>query len=102
MRIDPNSPANSSTQTSQVNEQRTSTPSYPTGASQAELNDTVQLSSDQATLRQLSTQLNQVPDVRTQQVEALRLQIQLGTFSRSSEAVAGAMVNEFFGAVAEG
>lgn len=97
MRIDPNLPASESTQTTQVNDQRTGTSNSASGSSSGAFNDTVQLSPNQAKLRQLSAQVNQVPDVRSQQVDALRLQVQSGTFTRSSDAVAGAVVNELFG-----
>jgi flagellar biosynthesis anti-sigma factor FlgM len=57
-------------------------------------NDTVQLSSEQTTLRRLTTQLQQVPEVRSDRVQALRTQIQSGTFHGSNQQVAGALVNE--------
>jgi flagellar biosynthesis anti-sigma factor FlgM len=100
MRIDPNLPASESTQTTRVNDQRAGTPNSLPGNSSAALNDTVQLSPNQAKLRQLSAQLNQVPDVRSQQVDALRSQVQSGTFSRSNDAVASAVVNDLFGPAA--
>ena len=97
MKIDSSYPSSSGSQAGQVNEQRTAGSNGSSGGAPAPRNDTVQLSSDQATFRQLSTQVGQVPDVRTEQVNSLRLQIQSGTFSRSSDAVAGAIVNELVG-----
>ena len=97
MRIDPNLPASENTQTSRVTEQRPGTANGAQTSSAGSANDTVQLSSNQAKLRQLSAQLNQVPDIRSQQVDTLRSQIQSGTFTRSNDAVAGAVVSDLFG-----
>jgi flagellar biosynthesis anti-sigma factor FlgM len=57
-------------------------------------NDTVQLSSDQTTVRGLLSQLGQTPDVRDGRVQSLRLEIQSGKFQRSSDQVARALVDE--------
>jgi flagellar biosynthesis anti-sigma factor FlgM len=97
MRIDPNPSASQSTQTTWFNDPRTGTAGNTPGNLSGAVNDTVQFSPSQAKLRQLSAQLNQVPDVRSPQVDALQLQIQSGTFSRSHAAVAGAVVNDLFG-----
>lgn len=60
-------------------------------------NDTVQLSSTQGTVRQLAAHVDQVPDVRQQKVDALRAQVQSGSYQPSNQSAAGAIVNELFG-----
>jgi flagellar biosynthesis anti-sigma factor FlgM len=56
------------------------------------------LSSGQATVRQLVTQLSQIPEVRQDKVNALTAQIQSGNFQRSNEQVAGAIASQLLGA----
>ncbi len=54
-----------------------------------EPSDTVQLSSGQATVRQLVSQLGQVPDIRQGPVNTLRSAISSGNYKPSNEQVAG-------------
>jgi flagellar biosynthesis anti-sigma factor FlgM len=63
-----------------------------------EPSDTVQLSSDQATVRQLVSQLGQVPDVRQGPVNTLRSAIASGKYNPSNEQVAGSLADQLFGA----
>ncbi len=63
-----------------------------------EPSDTVQLSSDQATVRQLVSQIGQVPDVRHGQVNTLRSAIASGKYNPSNEQVAGSLADQLFGA----
>ncbi len=102
MRIERQIPASENSGTNRVNDAQTAATRSSSGASVGSPNDTVHLSSDQATVRQLVSQLNQVPDVRQEQVNALRSQIQTGQFQRSNEQVAGAMVTQLFGIQANG
>jgi len=59
--------------------------------------DTVQLSSDQTTIRRLLSHLEQIPEGREDRVRSLRSEIQSGSFHRASERVADALVNELAG-----
>ena len=101
MRINPQIPPVDSTPTNPVADARSGAArpaAQPPAAGQ--LNDTVQLSSSTTTVRQLLTQLEQVPEIRQEKVSSLRSQIQSGQFQRSNEQVAGAMVNELLGSSA--
>ena len=64
----------------------------------SEPSDTVQLSSGQATIRQLVSQLAQVPDVRQGQVNTLRSAIASGKYNPSNEQVANSLADQLFGA----
>jgi flagellar biosynthesis anti-sigma factor FlgM len=97
MRIDPNTPATGSSGASRADEvQAGKSKSQPSPVIN-EPNDTVQLSSGQATVRQLVSQLSQVPDIRQGQVSALRSAIGSGTYHPSNEQVAGALAGQSFG-----
>jgi anti-sigma28 factor (negative regulator of flagellin synthesis) len=56
------------------------------------------LSSDQATVRQLVSQLGQYPDVRQGPVNALRAAISSGKYNPSNDQVAGALTEQVFAA----
>ena len=92
MRIDPRNPVPANSSTSRVSDTQTGTTKGSSAGAAIGPNDTVQLSSGQATVRQLVSQLAQVPDIRTEQVSALRSEIQSGQFNRSNDQVAGAIV----------
>jgi len=64
----------------------------------SEPSDTVQLSSGQAMVRQLVSQLGQVPDIRQGQVNTLRTAIASGKYKPSNEQVAASLVEQLFGA----
>jgi len=63
----------------------------------SEPSDTVQLSSGQATVRQLVSALGQVPDIRQGQVNSLRSAIVSGTYKPSNDLVAGSLAQQLFG-----
>ena len=67
-----------------------------------EPSDTVQLSTGQATVRQLVSQLGQVPDVREGQVSTLRSAIASGKYSPSNEQVANSLADQLFGVFGAG
>jgi negative regulator of flagellin synthesis FlgM len=98
MRIDPQIPASESSATSAVNDSKSGAAKTAQAPSVGEPSDTVQLSSNQATVSKLVEQSSQVPDVRTERVAALRSQVQSGQYRPSNEQVAGAIVNDLFGA----
>ncbi|MBZ5642906.1 MAG: flagellar biosynthesis anti-sigma factor FlgM [Acidobacteriia bacterium] len=91
MRIDPQNPIPASSSTNRVTDAQSGTGKSSLTGAAGEPNDTVQLSSGPATVRQLVSQLVQVPDIRTQQVSALQAEIQSGKFTRSNDQVAGAI-----------
>jgi flagellar biosynthesis anti-sigma factor FlgM len=97
MRIDRQNPATGSAGPSRVEDAQAGQvkSSQPTGSS--EPNDTVQLSSGQATVRQLVSQLDQVPNIRQGQVSALRSAIGSGHYNPSDVQVAGALADQSFG-----
>jgi flagellar biosynthesis anti-sigma factor FlgM len=97
MRIDPHIPASQNSETSRANEVQSPGPKATSATSAGQPSDTVELSSGQATIRQLVSQLDHVPDVRQEQVNALRLEVQTGQYQRSSEQVAGAIVTQLLG-----
>lgn len=97
MRIDPQIPAAENTGTSRVNDAQSGAAKGASTPVTSGPNDTVQLSSGQATVRQLVTQLSQIPDGRQDKVNALAAQIQSGNFQRSNERVAGAITSQLLG-----
>jgi len=102
MRIDSPNPVNGSTGTSGVeNGQSAQIKSSQQGASLAP-NDTVELSSGQATFRQLVSQLSQIPDIRQERVSSLSSAIDAGQYSPSNGQVAEAITSQSFGASEHG
>ncbi len=97
MRIDPQIPASENTGANRVNDAQSAATKGSSTASAGQPNDTVHLSPNQAAVRQLVSQLSQVPDVRQEKVNALQLEIQAGRFQRSDEQVAGAIVGQLLG-----
>jgi flagellar biosynthesis anti-sigma factor FlgM len=97
MRIDPKIPASQNSEINRADEVQSATGKSTKTANTGQPNDTVQLSSGQATIRQLVSQLDQVPDVRQEQVNALRLEVQSGQFHRGNDQVAGAIVSQLLG-----
>jgi negative regulator of flagellin synthesis FlgM len=55
--------------------------------------DTVQFSSKFAEVQQLTSQLQQLPDVRSERVAMLKEKVQQGTYNPDPVAVAGAIMN---------
>jgi flagellar biosynthesis anti-sigma factor FlgM len=97
MRIDPQNPASGSSGTGRVEDAQSGQVKSSQKAVSAEPNDTVQLSSGQATVRQLVSRLDQIPDIRQEQVSALRSAIGSGHFNPSNGQVAGAVAAQSFG-----
>ena len=97
MRIDPQNPATGSSGTSGIDNAQSGQVKSSQKFAGAEPADTVQLSSGQATVRQLASQLNQVPDVRQVQVSSLRSAIASGKYNPSNADVAGALASQLFG-----
>ena len=97
MRIDPQIPATDPTATSSVSNQRSGAAANTSSGVSGEPSDTVQLSSAQSVLSSLVSQLANVPDVRQQKVDALRVQIQSGQYQIDNQQVANAIVDELLG-----
>jgi flagellar biosynthesis anti-sigma factor FlgM len=72
-----------------------------TGVSPATGEDTVKLSSTHAQVQTLAAQLNNVPEVRTNRVQALQQQIHGGQYHPDSKQVADAIIKEHSGASAK-
>jgi len=97
MRIDPQNPATGSSGASRVEDAQAGQVKSLQQTASAEPNDTVQLSSGQATVRQLVSQLDQIPDIRQEQVSALRSAIGSGRYNPSDGQVASALAEQSFG-----
>ena len=98
MRIDPQNPAAvGTTGAGNVDNNQSATVRGAQRSAAPEPNDTVQLSTGQATVRQLVSQLDQVPDVRTEQVSALRSAIASGRYNPTNGQVADALASQLFG-----
>jgi flagellar biosynthesis anti-sigma factor FlgM len=97
MRIDPQNPATGSSGTGRVEGAQSGQVKSSQKAASNEPNDTVQLSSGQATVRQLVSQLGQIPDIRQEQVSAIRSAIESGKYNPSNGQVAGALAAQSFG-----
>lgn len=97
MRIDPQISIAENSGTNRVSESPGGSTKNSVPAATTQPNDTVRLSYGQATVGNLISQLAQVPDVREEQVNALRSAIQSGQYSPSNDHVAGAVVSQLFG-----
>lgn len=97
MRIDPQNPATGAAGASGIDNAQAAQTKNSQRAALPEPNDTVQLSSGQATVRQLVSQLDQIPDVRQEQVSALRSAIDSGQYNPSNAQVAEAVAAQTFG-----
>jgi flagellar biosynthesis anti-sigma factor FlgM len=97
MRIDPQNPATGSSGTSRIEDAQAGQVKSSQQTIPAEPNDTVQLSSGAATVRELVSQLDQVPDIRQGQVNALRSAIGSGEYNPSDAQVASAVADQSFG-----
>ena len=98
MRIDPQNPAIGSPGTTGVDSTASAQLKNASQGAATAPNDTVQLSSGQATIRQLVSQLGQVPDVRQEKVNSLRSAIGSGEYRPSDAQVADALSAQSFGA----
>jgi flagellar biosynthesis anti-sigma factor FlgM len=97
MRIDPQNPAAGTSGTNSVDGAQSGQVKSSQRPVSAEPNDTVQLSSGQATVRQLVSQLDQIPDIRQEQVGALSSAIESGQYNPSNAQVAEALAAQTFG-----
>ena len=97
MRIDPQNSPTGAAGASGVDNAQSAQAKNAQRAALPEQNDTVQLSSGQATVRQLISQLDQVPDVRHEQVSSLRSALDSGRYNPSNSQVAGALAAQTFG-----
>jgi negative regulator of flagellin synthesis FlgM len=96
MKVDPNLQSIVNAQSDAIQNAKTSrTQGSPNGtdASQPAGSDTVQFSSQFAEVQQLTSQLQQVPDIRTERVAMLKAQIQQGTYNPDPAKVADALLN---------
>jgi negative regulator of flagellin synthesis FlgM len=97
MKVDPNIEAALKAQSDAVQNARTSrseqtkTEGTPTDLSSS---DTVQVSPKFAEVQQLTSKLQQVPDVRSDRVSALKAKIQQGTYKPDPADVADALLND--------
>lgn len=97
MKIKPQIPAAENSGTNRVKDSQSGPAKNLSTTPSIEPNDTVQLFFGHATIHQLVSQLNQVPDVRQDRVNALRSEIESGQFQRSIDQVAGAVVTQLLG-----
>ena len=97
MRIDPQISGAENSGTNRVTDSQAGPAKKSASAAQAQPNDTVQLSSGQATAQNLISQLGQVPDIRQTEVDSLKAAIQSGQYSPSNDHVAGAVVSQLVG-----
>jgi flagellar biosynthesis anti-sigma factor FlgM len=97
MRIDPQNQTPASSGTSAVDNAQSAQVKSSQKPLAGEPSDTVQLSSGQATIRQLVSQLGQVPDIRQGQVNSLRTAIASGKYNPSNDKVAGSIAEQLLG-----
>jgi flagellar biosynthesis anti-sigma factor FlgM len=97
MRIDPQNPATGSSGVNSVESAQSGQLKSSQQPVSVEPNDTVELSSGQATVRQLVSQLGQIPDIRQEQVSELRSTIASGQYNPSNAQVAEALAAQTFG-----
>jgi flagellar biosynthesis anti-sigma factor FlgM len=97
MRIDPQNPANGTSGPTRTEDAQSGQIKSSQQTASAAPNDTVQLSAGQATVRQLVSQLDQVPDIRESQVGALRSAISSGQYHPGDAQVADALAAQTFG-----
>jgi flagellar biosynthesis anti-sigma factor FlgM len=98
MRIDPQNTTPPSSGTGAVDSAQSGQVKSLQKSVSSEPSDTVQLSPGQATVRQLVSQLGQVPDIRQGQVNSLQSAISSGKYNPTNAQVAGAIAEQLFGA----
>lgn len=98
MRIDPNQiPGNIQPENVDQTKNRGAQPSDANatpGNSPFGIEDSFQQSGTLSQVQQLKAKLDQVPDVRSEKVAALRQQVQNGTYKPTNEQIANAMISE--------
>ena len=99
MRIDSQNPTTGTTGTSGADNIQTAQVKAPQSQRTAlpEPSDTVQLSGGAATVQQLVSQLGEIPDLRQEQVSALRSALDSGQYNPSNAQVAEALTAQTFG-----
>ena len=91
MKIDGNNNPISQIENKIQQEQKAKTPEKPTAPS-ASASTSVSLSSKAELASRISAQLEKVPEVRMDKVEAIRAEVEAGTYNRSSEEIAEKML----------
>ncbi|MGD0907242.1 MAG: flagellar biosynthesis anti-sigma factor FlgM [Candidatus Acidiferrales bacterium] len=97
MKVDPNLQSIANIQSDPVQNAKTSRAqeaSSDTGTTQVDGQDTVQFSPKFAEVQNLTNKLQQLPDVRSDRVSALKQQIQQGTYKPDPSEVAGAILGD--------
>lgn len=97
MKVDPNLQSIVNVQSDAVQNTKTTRgqePSSDYGSTQLDGQDTVQFSAKFAEVQNLTSKLQQVPDVRSDRVAALRQQIQQGTYNPDPSDIAGAILGD--------
>jgi len=97
MRIDSPNPVNGSSGANGVDNGQAPQSKGAQQSASLDLNDTVELSSGQATFGHLVSRLAQVPDIRQERVSSLSSAIDSGEYSPSSGQVADAIAAQSFG-----
>lgn len=97
MRIDPQNQIPASSGPSGVDSAQSAQVKSSQKPLAGEPSDTVQLSAGQATVRQLVSQLGQVPDIRQGTVNTLRSAISSGKYNPTNDQVAGSLAEQMFG-----
>ena len=96
MKVDPNLQAIVNAQSEAVQNQKTSRVQESASegrTSETTGSDTVQLSSKFAEVQQLTSKLQQLPDIRAERVAILKAKIQQGTYNPDPADVADALLN---------
>jgi flagellar biosynthesis anti-sigma factor FlgM len=97
MKVDPNSQSLANVSSDAVQNAKTTRTQESTsgsGASQTDGTDTVQFSGKFAEVQQLTSQVQQFPDIRSERVLALKQQIQQGTYKPAASDVAAAILSD--------
>jgi negative regulator of flagellin synthesis FlgM len=100
MKIDPNLQSIINVQSDAVQNAKTSRAQEAApedGTAQISGSDSVQVSSKFAEVQQLTSKLQQLPDVRSERVAVLKAKIQQGTYKPDPAEVADALLNEAAG-----
>jgi negative regulator of flagellin synthesis FlgM len=97
MKVDPNLQSIANVQSDAVQNAKTTRvqqTNSDTATTQVDGQDTVQFSSKFAEVQNLTYKLQQLPDIRSDRVSALKQQIQQGTYKPDPSEVAGAILGD--------
>jgi flagellar biosynthesis anti-sigma factor FlgM len=97
MRVDPQNPAVESAGASSIDNTQSAQAKSAQKIALPEPNDAVQMRSGRTIVRQLVSQLDQIPDVRQEQVSVLRSALDSGRYSPSNAQVAEALAAQTLG-----